>query len=231
MWRKWIVLFFGLLALFFGWELWQKDDSAVNNRLEAKVIDVVDGDTMKVIVNNKKETIRLLLVDTPESVHPTKPVQPFAIEASNFAKEMLSDKKVELELGVRERDKYGRLLVYLYINGQMFNEMLLENGLARVAYVHQPNTKYVDRFLDVQKKAQQKEIGIWSIENYVTNDGFNDKIGQDDKKEGCDIKGNINSKGEKIYHMPGSRHYYITKPEMMFCTEEEAKEAGFRKAE
>jgi Micrococcal nuclease (thermonuclease) homologs len=231
MWRKWIVLFFGLLALFFGWELWQKDDSAVNNRLEAKVIDVVDGDTMKVIVNNKKETIRLLLVDTPESVHPTKPVQPFAIEASNFAKEMLSDKKVELELGVRERDKYGRLLVYLYINGQMFNEMLLENGLARVAYVHQPNTKYVDRFLDVQKKAQHKEIGIWSIENYVTNDGFNDKIGQDDKKEGCDIKGNINSKGEKIYHMPSSRHYYITKPEMMFCTEEEAKEAGFRKAE
>lgn len=148
---------FGLLALFFGWELWQKDDSAVNNRLEAKVIDVVDGDTMKVIVNNKKETIRLLLVDTPESVHPTKPVQPFAIEASNFAKEMLSDKKVELELGVRERDKYGRLLVYLYINGQMFNEMLLENGLARVAYVHQPNTKYVDRFLDVQKKPSTKK--------------------------------------------------------------------------
>lgn len=201
----------------------------VKERLQGKVIDVVDGDTMKVIVNGKEETVRLLLVDTPETVHPSKPVQPFGPEASNYAKEMLTNKDVELELDVRERDKYGRLLVYLYINGQMFNEMLLENGLARLAYVFPPNTKYVDRFLGIEKKAKQEEIGIWSIENYVGEEGFNLKQQQIEDQH-CLIKGNINSDGEKIYHPPSSPWYEQTKEEERFCSEKEAKEAGYRKA-
>jgi micrococcal nuclease len=141
--------------------------------LDAKVTRVVDGDTMKLTIDGKKETVRLLLVDTPESVNPNIPEpQPFAIEASNFAKKMLTNKDVQIELDVSERDKYGRLLCYLYIDGKMFNEILLEQGYARVAYVFAPNTKYVDQFRAIQDKAREKEIGIWSIENYAQDYGF-----------------------------------------------------------
>ncbi|NOU63589.1 hypothetical protein GC096_06070 [Paenibacillus sp. LMG 31461] len=151
-----------------------------SKRIPAKVTRVVDGDTMKVSFNEggkaKEETIRLLLVDTPESVDPEKPVQPFALEASNYAKTMLTGKDVQLELDVSERDKYGRLLCYLYIGDNMFNELLLENGYARVAYIYPPNVKYVDQFREIQKKAQQKALNIWSVENYAQEDGYHEGV-------------------------------------------------------
>lgn len=153
---------------------------APTNRIEAKVVRVVDGDTMKVSFTEggkaKEETIRLLLVDTPESVDPEKPVQPFALDASNYAKTMLTGKDVQLELDVSERDKYGRLLCYLYIGDKMFNELLLENGYARVAYIYPPNVKYVDQFRAIQKTAQQKAVNIWSVENYAQEDGFHEGV-------------------------------------------------------
>ncbi|WP_391558258.1 thermonuclease family protein [Robertmurraya sp.] len=151
----------------------------VSNLIPAKVVRVVDGDTMEVSYDGKQETIRLLLVDTPETKHPDKPVQPFGPEASSFAKKTLEDKDVKLEIDVSERDKYGRLLCYLWVGDKMFNEMLLEKGLARVAYVIPPNVKYVDQYRETQKKAQQSGIGIWSIENYVHADhdhGFHDEV-------------------------------------------------------
>ncbi|CAN7174885.1 thermonuclease family protein [Paenibacillus sp. LjRoot153] len=156
------------------------NDSAMNKQIPAKVVRVVDGDTMKVSFTDggkvKEETIRLLLVDTPESVDPEKPVQPFALDASNYAKTMLTGKDVRLELDVSERDKYGRLLCYLYIGDKMFNELLLENGYARVAYIYPPNVKYVDQFREIQKKAQQKGLNIWSVENYAQEDGYHEGV-------------------------------------------------------
>lgn len=204
--------------------------------ISAKVINVVDGDTLNVMINDKEETIRLLLVDTPETVHPTKPVQPFGPEASQFLKEQLNGKEVQVELGIGERDKYGRLLAYVYVDKEMVNKLLLEKGLARVAYVFEPNTKYIDEFNSLQEQAQQDEIGIWSIENYATNEGFQTTINEDQNElnqslpvdEECTIKGNINSKGEKIFHTEQSPSYKMTKPEEMFCTEDEAIEAGYR---
>lgn len=149
-------------------------------KIPAKVTKVVDGDTMDVTFTEngktKKETIRLLLVDTPETKDPNEPVQPFGPEASQFSKENLEGKNVELELDVSERDKYGRLLCYLWIGNKMFNEMLLEKGLARVAYVYPPNVKYVDQFREIQKKAQEAGLGIWSIENYAQEDGFHEEV-------------------------------------------------------
>lgn len=214
--------------------------------LSAKVIDVVDGDTIKVqFADGQKETIRLLLVDTPETKHPDKPVQPFGPEASAFAKDTLLGKNIEVELDVSERDKYGRLLAYIWIDGKMFNEMLLENGLARVAYVYPPNVKYVDQFRIIQSVAQENEIGIWSIENYAKEDGFNENAvsesnlstssaaanSQSDSDCVPTIKGNITSDGEKIYHLPDGQYYESTKAEEMFCTEDEAIKAGYRKSQ
>lgn len=209
------------------------------NRLNGKVTNVVDGDTMDIqFENGKEERVRLVLVDTPETKHPTKPVQPFGPEASAFTKEMLTGKNVQVELDVQERDKYGRILAYVYIDGNMFNELLLEKGLARVA-VFPPNTRYVDEFYAIQKKAQEAKLGIWSIENYVTDDGYTvqEKTGKDQDSTNANIdcqnpiKGNINSRGEKIYHVPGGQYYDITKAEELFCTEQEAVNAGYRKSQ
>lgn len=216
------------------------NDNVPDNTIPATVVRVVDGDTLKATVDGKEETVRLILVDTPETVHPSKPVQPFGPEASEFAKKTLEGKEVELELDVSERDQYGRILAYVWIGDKMFNEMLLEKGLARVS-VFPPDVKYVDRFREIESKARQKGIGIWSIENYATEEGYNEtsekqnNTGSTSEKASanCDdpkIKGNINSSGEKIYHVPGGQFYDVTNPEEMFCTEEEAQAAGYRKS-
>lgn len=218
--------------------------------IPATITKVTDGDTLKVKFDNgKKETIRLLCIDTPETVHRKKPVQPFGPEASSFTKKMLPiGKKVEVELGISERDKFGRLLAYVYVDGQMINKMLLEKGLARVAYVYAPNTTHIDEFNAIQKEAQKKGVGIWSIENYAAND-FNTgpstnskhpktnstspQNNSNDNKEsnvGCKgkIKGNVNS---KIYHVPDGDFYgKATSNIVWFCTEKEAQENGFVKS-
>lgn len=109
-------------------------EEANNNvRLPATLIEVTDGDTLKVEVEGREEKVRLLLIDTPETVHPDKEEQPFGKDASNFVKKQVAKGKIELELDVSERDKYGRLLAYVWINDKMLNEQLLEYGLARVA--------------------------------------------------------------------------------------------------
>jgi micrococcal nuclease len=228
--KKWIVVVI-ILLLTSGCSLHQNDSRFI----AAEVIRVVDGDTINVQINGEKETVRLLLIDTPETVHPTKPVQPFGPEASSFVKELLNGANVQLEMDIGEHDKYGRLLAYVYIDDKMVNEMLLEKGLARLAYVFEPNTKYVDDFSTIQKQAQQQGIGIWSIENYATDQGFAEneiQVNRTDETvkatEGCTIKGNINYKGEKIYHTEESSSYKVTKPEEMFCSEAEAISAGYR---
>jgi endonuclease YncB( thermonuclease family) len=136
------------------------------NYIDALVTDVVDGDTLHVLIHNKKETVRLVLVDTPETKHPTKPIEPFGPEASQYVKDLLEGKEVKLEQDVSTKDRYGRLLMYVWLNDRMVNEILLERGLARVA-VFPPDVKYVEAFRAVQKKAQEAQLGIWSLENYV----------------------------------------------------------------
>ncbi|MRX72270.1 nuclease [Bacillus lacus] len=203
------------------------DKQGTQKHIPAEVVRVVDGDTVQVSINGRKETVRLLLIDTPETVHPSKPVEPFGPEASSFAKKHLEGKSIGLELDASERDKYGRLLAYVHVEGKMFNEMILEEGLARVAYVFAPNTRHVDRFYEIQKAAQKREAGLWSIENYAAAD---EKYSTDSETTACRIKGNVSSSGEKIYHLPGGQFYQVTKEEELFCSEEEAVKAGYRKS-
>ena len=217
---------------------------------DAEVVSVTDGDTIKVRINGNVESVRFLLVDTPETNHPRLGKQPFGQDAKDFMKQMLEGKTVQLEKDISDRDKYGRLLYYLYVDGKSVQEELLRNGLARVAYVYAPNTKYVDQYYAIQKEAQKKGIGIWSIENYAREDGFYKEVVEGNEESAssttnkdnqtssapsgtCDIKGNISSRGDKIYHMPGQQYYDVTqidlsKGEQYFCSREEAEQAGFR---
>lgn len=148
---------------------------------EAYVERVVDGDTMKVKLEGYKETVtlRLLLIDTPESVKPGVDPQPYSIDASNFAKELLQEgDTVYLEYdGGDKTDKYGRHLCYLWFyskedkDWKMFNEKIVEKGLARVGYIYS-QTKYLDTLYDAQEKAKNKKLNIWSVPGYVTDKGF-----------------------------------------------------------
>lgn len=229
--KVWLIL----SSIFFVLAGCNQLQSSEKDRIPVQVLNVVDGDTIKVKVDGKNETVRFLLVDTPESVHPNKPVQPFSKEASKHTENMLSGSNVELELGIGERDKYGRLLAYVYADGKSVQKSLLEKGLARVAYVFEPNTKYVDDYEKIQKQAQKEGIGIWSLENYSQEEGYISEKTEDPVEETadskCTIKGNINSSGEKIYHVESGRYYKITKPEKWFCSEQEAIDAGFRKSQ
>ncbi|MDP5273215.1 thermonuclease family protein [Chengkuizengella axinellae] len=180
---------------------------------------------MKVEIYGDEDTVRLLMVDTPETVHPNQEVEAFGPEASEFAKETLEGKKVRLELDESERDKYDRLLVYLWIEDEMFNEMLLERGLAEVAYVIEPNTRYVDEFREIEERAKGFGVGMWERTVKVIESSG---VIIDETCSNPQIKGNINSKGEKIFHVRDGKYYDATIAEVMFCTEEEAVEAGFR---
>ncbi|WP_066051129.1 thermonuclease family protein [Robertmurraya korlensis] len=210
-------------------------ESTEFKRVQVALDHPVDGDTISVIYQGEEHNVRFLLVDTPETSHPRLGEQPFGQEAKDFTSDLVTNAKtIELEFDIGpQKDKYGRLLAYVYVDGTMVQEELLQNSLARVAYVYPPNTRYVDPFTDLQKEAQQQGIGIWEVENYVQEDGFKPEVIESPQMESgtelpesCLIKGNIGSK--KIYHTPDSPWYEQTKAEVMFCTEQEAIDAGFR---
>lgn len=137
-------------------------NSNIENIKLYEVIRVVDGDTFIVNFNGKDERVRLIGIDTPESVHPNEEKNTeFGEEVSKFSKQVLTGKQVGLEFDVQERDKYGRLLAYAYVDGQMYNKMLLEKGYAKIA-TYPPNVKYVDDFTTIQKQARQNKVGLWS---------------------------------------------------------------------
>ena len=98
--------------------------------IEATVIRVIDGDTIRVRVRGKAHTVRLIGVDTPETVHPTKAVQHFGAEASAYTKAALEAKTVTLEDPTDTKDRYGRLLRYVLLDGENFNARLIREGYA-----------------------------------------------------------------------------------------------------
>ena len=134
----------------------------VNKLNEYKVVRVVDGDTFVVGFNGKDEKVRLIGVDTPESVHADSSKNTKeGILVSDYTKSKLNGKTVKLEFDVQERDKYGRLLAYVYIDGEMYNKHLLEIGYAKIA-TYPPNVKYVEEFKEIQKEARENKVGLWN---------------------------------------------------------------------
>jgi Micrococcal nuclease (thermonuclease) homologs len=184
------------------------------------VTEVVDGDTMHVGRGWRKTTVQFLGVDTPETVHPDKPVEFFGPEASEFTRKTLKGKKVRLELEPLNRaDNYGRLLAYVYLSdGMLFNAELIKRGYARV--IAPFHFRYYDEFRNYEREAVASGKGIWTKK--VKNVQF-------PSEKGGKI---IGSKKSKIYHLPGQAYYEKVKEEnrVYFDSEEEAIRAGYRKA-
>ena len=124
---------------------------------------VVDGDTVEISpAMNGTRDVRLIGVDTPETVDPEEEVEPYGPEASDFATSELEGERVDLEFGHEKFDDCDRLLAYVHIDGQMFNEELVEQGYAQ-AYPYEPNTNYADKFETVQQEARASGLGIWGL--------------------------------------------------------------------
>ncbi len=124
----------------------------------------VDGDTFRATVNNKEEKIRLLAVDTPES---TTKKEYYGKEASDYTCDLLKNaKSIELEYDNNSdlRDKYGRLLAWVFLDKDLLQQKLVENGYAEVAYLY-GDYKYTDILKDKEIIAKNKKIGIWKDNN------------------------------------------------------------------
>ncbi|MBI5358429.1 thermonuclease family protein [Candidatus Amesbacteria bacterium] len=150
-----------LLALFFSFLISFNPVPAGYYR----VVSISDGDTIKVLMNKKIETIRFIGVDTPETVDPRRPVQCFGKEASNFTKKTLSNTNVKLESDfiAGDRDKYKRLLRYVFLeDGQNFNQVLIEEGFGHeYTYKSQPY-KYQNAFKRSEINARENSRGLWA---------------------------------------------------------------------
>jgi micrococcal nuclease len=144
------------------------------NQVPVTLTATVDGDTIKVNYNGKEETVRYLLIDTPEEKKPGVCVQPYAMDAANRNKQLLTSGKVTLEFeqGKSKTDKYGRLLAYVFVNGASVQETLLKEGYARVAYIYEPPYKYLNQYRNDENTAKSQQLNIWSKSGYVTDTGF-----------------------------------------------------------
>ncbi len=151
-----IVLVLGIGAgLGIGYELWHSASAPTYET--AMVSRVIDGDTIEL---QNGLHVRYLGIDTPETVHPDKPVQPFGPEASARNKELVEGKQVYLQKGSRNLDEYGRLLRYVYVDGTFVNAELVAEGYAR-ASIFDPDDWYSQTLVQLEQYAKMKKRGLW----------------------------------------------------------------------
>ncbi|MGS0685041.1 thermonuclease family protein [Nakamurella sp. GG22] len=210
------------------------------------VVSVADGDTITVSVDGVDERVRLIGIDSPE-LH--RPVECFGLQAADHATELLAGAAVRLVADPTQddRDRYGRLLRYVELaDGTDVNAGLIRDGYA-FEYTYDAPYERRALFRRQEAEASSAQVGLWSP---ATCDGRGaaatgqpastapavttpiDSVPPD----GCAIKGNINRRGERIYHLPGDSSYDETvispsKGERYFCAVDEAVGAGWRAAE
>ncbi|MBI3989509.1 MAG: thermonuclease family protein [candidate division NC10 bacterium] len=145
---------------------------------EGIVTRVTDGDTLEVRIGGRQEKVRLIGVDAPE-----KGQGVWGEKATEFTRERALKHPVRLELDTRERDRYGRLLAYLYVDGSMLNEELVKEGLAMLLTIP-PNVRYADRFVRLQREARRREVGIWNPQSGLTESPSAYRKEKRERKEG-----------------------------------------------
>ncbi|MFQ5751275.1 MAG: thermonuclease family protein [bacterium] len=151
----------------------QADPESIAGR-HAFISRVIDGDTIEVEIGDPstssgrdpstssgyRDRIRYIGIEAPELVHPERPVECFAREAAARNRELVEGKAVRLERDISDRDKYGRLLRYVWVDDAMVNLKLVEEGYAS-AVTFPPDVKYADLFLNAERRAREAKRGLW----------------------------------------------------------------------
>lgn len=204
------------------------------------VVGVTDGDTIRVRLPSGTERVRLIGLDAPER----QGNECWSQQAASKMQSLVQSRTVRLAADPTQadRDRYGRLLRHVVTeDGQLAAQVLIEGGFAK-EYTYSAAYEHRDTYLAAQKSAQAKRLGVWSAAcaqpaRARPAPAATPPAGTSAGKPaaGCVIKGNISSSGEKIYHVPGGGSYDETvispgKGERWFCTEQEALDAGWRKA-
>ena len=154
-------------------------------KVAVKFEGCVDGDTIKVMLDNKKTTVRFLAIDTPETVHPTKGEEPYGKEASNYTCDKVKNaKKLELEYdeGTTKTDKYSRALAWVFVDDNLLQKDLVSLGYAKVAYLY-GDYKYTDELKEIEKTAKSKKLGVWSEEEKTTKKATTTKKVEKEQKD------------------------------------------------
>ena len=128
--------------------------------LDGVVVRVVDGDTIQVRVADRVEKVRYIGVNTPEVHHPGKGEEPGGRQAMNVNRTLVERRAVRLETDVQSRDRYGRLLAYVWVGDVMVNAELVRRGYARTLEIP-PNTDFADRFDRLERRARAEHRGLW----------------------------------------------------------------------
>jgi micrococcal nuclease len=129
-------------------------------RLTGRVVRAVDGDTLEVLLGGRHEDVRLIGVDTPETVKPGTPVQCFGPRASAFTHLAADGRRARLTLGAERHDVYGRLLAYVRVGPRFLNAALLRRGLARTLTIP-PNDRFAPLFRRIEFDAARAGRGLW----------------------------------------------------------------------
>jgi len=145
--------------------VWLFNASTFSDGMEVEVLEVVDGDTFKIMWEDREFTVRLLGVDTPETVHPSKSVEYFGEEASTYLKNIIQDKTIRLEFEERKMDAYGRLLAYVFVEGQLVNAEIIREGYG-VAYTRFDFNKRSE-FERYEAEAREAGRGLWEDDSVV----------------------------------------------------------------
>ena len=148
-----------LLLLAVAAPTWAAEGAAYRG-LEGTVVRVVDGDTIHVRVGDHVEKVRYIGVNAPELHHPRKGEEPGGREASDVNRALVEGRTVRLEMDVRARDRYGRLLAYVWIGDLMINAELVRRGYAQVMTVP-PNVRHQALFVKLQRDAREAGRGLW----------------------------------------------------------------------
>jgi micrococcal nuclease len=162
----WVLAFVALAIAGGGLELLDSGDDSREGSGElstaGRVVRVVDGDTVRVRLRRRTETVRYIGVDTPETVKPGEPVQCFGKRASAFNRRLAAGRRVQLRFGRERRDRYGRLLAYVRVHGRerSLSAILIARGYGRVLTIP-PNTAHARSFGRLERRARERKLGLW----------------------------------------------------------------------
>ena len=154
----------------------------------------VDGDTAYFIVDGKEEKFRFLAIDTPETVSTTVSEEPFGKEASDFVCQKLSNaKEIVFEYESSKTDKYGRILAWIWIDGNLLQKEIIENGYGKVAYIY-GNYEYTDSLCIYENNAKENKLNVWSQGSYkqgycskISTDSIEDNISYEEIKKSLNM--------------------------------------------
>ena len=230
------------------------DDTAGGDYVERnydgtyKVVEVVDGDTIKVQYGDEVKKVRLIGIDTPETVDPDTEKECYGEEASSYLKEKINGKEVDLytDSSQGNEDKYSRLLRYAVYNHADMGMTMVAGGYAK-EYTYDGDYFYGSIYRAAEIIAKAHKLGVWSDQCQEKSTEEQAPVANNtpstpnsapviEEPQNCNIKGNISYYGgQKIYHVPGQMYYDATEidesqGERWCCSEAEAQAAGWRKS-